>query len=151
MRSLEEFRKNPHVKIPPKSPSTNFQSLAIIKNKFFIQKIIFLHFRPKTAQRPVGPSDLSAQPLSPAPPLLPRAAHARSARSRLFFEFAQPGSYAFPSVTATRATLVSSVICPAPPTPVRISPCRCLMPWMPLSFYNSPSSLPPLNPLQTER
>jgi hypothetical protein len=23
-RSLEEFRKNPHLKIPPKSPSTNF-------------------------------------------------------------------------------------------------------------------------------
>jgi hypothetical protein len=26
LRSLEEFRKNRHVKIPPKSPSTNFQS-----------------------------------------------------------------------------------------------------------------------------
>jgi hypothetical protein len=32
LSSLEEFRKNPHVKIPPKSPPTNFQSLAIIKN-----------------------------------------------------------------------------------------------------------------------
>jgi hypothetical protein len=35
LRSLEEFRKNPHVKIPPKSPSTNFQSLAIIKKSIF--------------------------------------------------------------------------------------------------------------------
>jgi hypothetical protein len=132
LRSLEEFRKNLHVKIPPKSASTNFQSLAIIKNQFFIRKRIFLHFRPRTAQRPVGPSGLLARPLSPVPPLLPRAAHACSAhpvlcglgviaRSRLFFKFAQPGGYAFPSVTATRAPLVSSVVSPAPPTPVRIS------------------------------
>jgi hypothetical protein len=49
LRSLEEFRKNPHVKIPAKSPSTNLQSLAIIKNQFFIRKRIFLHFRPRTA------------------------------------------------------------------------------------------------------
>jgi hypothetical protein len=162
LRSLEEFRKNPHVKIPPKSPSTNFQSLAIIKNQFFIRKRIFLHFRPRTAQRPVGPSGLSARPLSPAPPLLPWAVHARSvhpglrglgviARSRLFFEFAQPSGYAFPSVAAMWAPLVSSVVSPAPPTPVRISLHRCIAPWMPPSFYSSTSSLPPLNPLQTER
>jgi hypothetical protein len=36
--SLEDFRKNPHVKIPPKSPPTNFQSLGILKNQIFIQK-----------------------------------------------------------------------------------------------------------------
>jgi hypothetical protein len=71
LRSLEEFRKNPHVKIPPKSPSTNFQSLAIIKNQFFIRKRIFLHFRPRTAQRPVGPSGLSSRPLSSVPPSPP--------------------------------------------------------------------------------
>jgi hypothetical protein len=105
LRSLEEFKKNPHVKIPHKSPLTNFQSLATIKNQIFIPKRIFLHFRPRTAQRPVGPSGLSARPPSPAHPL-PRAAHAPSAhpglrgisviaRSRLFFEFAQPGGYAF--------------------------------------------------------
>jgi hypothetical protein len=73
LRSLEEFRKNPHVKIPLKSPSTNFQNLAIIKNQFFIRKRIFLHFRPRTAQRPVGPSGLSARPLSPVPPPTGRA------------------------------------------------------------------------------
>jgi hypothetical protein len=32
LRSLEEFRKNPHVKIPPKSPCANFQSIGIFKN-----------------------------------------------------------------------------------------------------------------------
>jgi hypothetical protein len=31
LRSLEEFRKNPHVKIPPKSPCANFQSLGKFK------------------------------------------------------------------------------------------------------------------------
>jgi hypothetical protein len=36
LRSLEEFRKNPHVKIPPKSPSTNLQSLGKFKNPILI-------------------------------------------------------------------------------------------------------------------
>jgi hypothetical protein len=35
LRSLEEFRKNPHAKIPPKSPSTNFQSLGKFKKSNF--------------------------------------------------------------------------------------------------------------------
>jgi hypothetical protein len=51
LRSLEEFRKNPHVKIPPKSPSTNFQSLGKFKIQFLIQKFLFLIF---------GPVDLAA-------------------------------------------------------------------------------------------
>jgi hypothetical protein len=105
LRRLEEFRKNPIVKIPPKSPPTKFQRLAIIKNQIFIQKRIFLHFGPKR------PSGQSARPASqpghpPGARLLPQAAHARSAhpglrglgviaRRRLFFEFAQPDGYAF--------------------------------------------------------
>jgi hypothetical protein len=40
LRNLEEFRKNPHVKIPPKSP-TNFQSLGKFKNPILIQKFPF--------------------------------------------------------------------------------------------------------------
>jgi hypothetical protein len=62
LRSLEEFRKNPHVKIPPKSPSTNFQSLGKFKNPIFIWKrIFFFAFGPigSAASRP-------ARPLSPA-------------------------------------------------------------------------------------
>jgi hypothetical protein len=48
MRSLEEFRKNPHVKIPPKSLCTNFQSLGKFKNpilngKFGYLRIITTH------------------------------------------------------------------------------------------------------------
>jgi hypothetical protein len=46
LRSLEEFKKNTHVKIPPKSPPTNFQSLCIFKNSIFIRKEFFLRIRP---------------------------------------------------------------------------------------------------------
>jgi hypothetical protein len=54
--------KNPHVKIPPKSPPTNFKSLGIFKNQIFIQKRIFLHFQPN---RPSG------QPAQPRPTCFP--------------------------------------------------------------------------------
>jgi hypothetical protein len=61
LRSLEEFRKNPHVKIPPKFPSTNLQSLGKFKNPIFNSEILFLDF---------GPADLRpTRPLSPASPL----------------------------------------------------------------------------------
>jgi hypothetical protein len=40
LTSLEEFRKNPHVKIPPKSPCANFYSLGIFKKSNFIRKRI---------------------------------------------------------------------------------------------------------------
>jgi hypothetical protein len=46
LRSLEEFRKNPHVKIPPQSPSTNFQNLGKFKNPICIRKEFFLRIRP---------------------------------------------------------------------------------------------------------
>jgi hypothetical protein len=58
--SLEDFRKNPHVKIPPKSPSTNFQSLDIFKNQNFMRKRIFPSLLAQSAQRPAGPSGLLA-------------------------------------------------------------------------------------------
>jgi hypothetical protein len=38
LRSLEEFGKNPHVKISPKSPCANFQSLGIFKNLIFLSE-----------------------------------------------------------------------------------------------------------------
>jgi hypothetical protein len=60
LRSLEEFRKNPHVKIPPKSPCANFQILGIFKNSIFIRKGIFLRFQP------IRPSPARAGPLCPA-------------------------------------------------------------------------------------
>jgi hypothetical protein len=95
LRSLEEFRKNPHVKIPPKSPFTNFQSLSKFKNPIFYSKRIF----PQNLAHPAQP-----RPCWPAPQRRPP--HARSAhpglrglgvftKRRLFFEFAQPGDDAF--------------------------------------------------------
>jgi hypothetical protein len=38
LRILEEFRKNPHIKILPKSPCTNFQRLCKLKNLILFQK-----------------------------------------------------------------------------------------------------------------
>jgi hypothetical protein len=64
LKSLEEFRKNPHIKIPPKSPCTNFQSLAIFKNLIFIPKRIFPQISAQSAQQPAGPSGLLAHPTS---------------------------------------------------------------------------------------
>jgi hypothetical protein len=46
LRILEEFRKNPCVKIPPKSPCANFQSLGKFKNLIFILKAFFSAFGP---------------------------------------------------------------------------------------------------------
>jgi hypothetical protein len=67
LRSLEEFRKNPHVKIPPKSPSTNFQSLGNSKIQFLIQKSFFLTFGLANFPGPLG--------LWPSQPRWPRCPH----------------------------------------------------------------------------
>jgi hypothetical protein len=69
LRSLEEFRKNPYVKIPPKSSCANFQSLAIFKNLIFIQKGIFFGFRP------IRPSPAPRWPALARRPPAPRSAH----------------------------------------------------------------------------
>jgi hypothetical protein len=61
LRSLEEFRKTPHFKIPPKSPSTNFQSLGKFKKSNFNSEIsFFLIFGPadpvaRSASSPASP------------------------------------------------------------------------------------------------
>jgi hypothetical protein len=106
LRSLEEFRKNPHAKIPPKSPSTISQSPAIIKKSKFIWKRIFLRIRPnRPSGQPARPASQPSQPLAPSP-FLPLAARACSthpglrgigvfAKRRLLFKFAQPGDDAF--------------------------------------------------------
>jgi hypothetical protein len=74
LRSLEEFRKNPHVKIPPKSPSTNFRSLGKFKNPIFNSEILFLAFGPadpvaRSASGPASPpAALARQPRWPTSP-----------------------------------------------------------------------------------
>jgi hypothetical protein len=54
LRSLEEFRKNPHIKISPKSPCANFQSLGIFKNQILFGKEFF--FPSLSAHPPFRPS-----------------------------------------------------------------------------------------------
>jgi hypothetical protein len=61
LRSLEKFRKKSHVKIPPKSPCANLQSLDIFKNQILFGKE-FSSLLAQPAQQPAGPSGLSAQP-----------------------------------------------------------------------------------------
>jgi hypothetical protein len=84
-RSLEEFRKNSHVKIPPKSSCANFQSLGILKKSNFIRKSFFppipaqpaqpQPLRPQAAVRALGPLGLSSLGIF--------------AKRCLFFEFVQ--------------------------------------------------------------
>jgi hypothetical protein len=95
LRSQEEFRKNPHVKIPPKSPSTNFQSLGKFKNPILFEKNFSSEFGPPGPASPVLARS--------APQAAARASSAHLglrglgviAKSRLYFEFAQPGDDAF--------------------------------------------------------
>jgi hypothetical protein len=65
LRSLEEFRKNSHVKIPPKSPSTNFQSLGKFKNPIFYSEIPFSLFSARPP--PLFSSPAAAHLLPPCP------------------------------------------------------------------------------------
>jgi hypothetical protein len=80
LRSLEEFRKNPHVKILPKSSSTIFQSLAKFKNPILIRKsfyFLFLTFGPAGLPSltglglPAGPNHRSTPRPSSAQPSRP--------------------------------------------------------------------------------
>jgi hypothetical protein len=92
LRSLEEFRKNPHVKIPPKSPSINFQSLGKFKNPIFTSEILFLDF---------GPADLAAHPASQ--PSQPTGRAAPVGRNR-------PGRPILPRVDRVFAGNMSSLL-----------------------------------------
>jgi hypothetical protein len=71
LRSLEEFRKNSHVKIPPKSPCANFQAMVNSKIQFLIQKF-FSSLLARPTLRPTRPL---AQPAPLASLLLPVEAH----------------------------------------------------------------------------
>jgi hypothetical protein len=107
LRSLEEFRKNPHVKIPPKSSSTNFQSLAkFLKNPILIQKFcFFLIFGPAdpAARLASGPA---CPPAAPSPPAkITRPADPARALVASSWEIRFP--FRFTSSRASRLSLVS--------------------------------------------
>jgi hypothetical protein len=164
LRSQEEFRKNHHVKIPPKSRSTNFQSLGKFKNPIFNLKTFFFAFGPadpaaRSASCPASPPAVPfpAGRNSPGRPIQP--AHRSRLRGKYVFLFgsclpepaASPSSLCQPGPTCQNQPLPrtgrprSEFLRAA--TPLH----RCPAPRMPPSFYSPPSSLSPLNPLQIER
>jgi hypothetical protein len=154
LRSLEDFRKNPHVKFPPKSPSTNFQSLGKFKNPIFNLEILFPCFRPGRPCGPLGHRPNRLPLASPLPQVGPtRLAYARrwrncrSALSPLIHVF-RLGAFSLSSADAW----VPCVSLSSPPrwlTKVGNPPCRrsprasdVAEPLQP------PSSLSPLIPLK---
>jgi hypothetical protein len=125
LRSLEEFRKNNHVKIPLKSPSTNFQSLDKFKNPIFNSEILFFLISARPTLRPTRPLS-PARPLAtpspagqkrPAGPSSPPVGRVLVGNTFSFSDHAFPSRPPPPSVTATRAPLVSFIISPTPVDP----------------------------------
>jgi hypothetical protein len=149
LRCLEEFRKNPRAKIPPKSPSTNFQSLGKFKNPIFNSEILFPCFRPG---RPCGPLSLWPSRLPLASPLPQAEAHrlAQAAqptravgviaevRFLLGFTSSALGAFCLPTPDMGNP-LVSSVFPTAPADPGR----ETSTPRMPSSLYRPLHHFPP--------
>jgi hypothetical protein len=124
LRSLEEFRKNPHVKIPPKSPSTNFQSLGKFKNQFLIQKFFFL-LSARLTPRPVRPLAQPAhRPRRSRRPKSSRPAHPACASVVSSWKIRFP--FRITPSRADRLSLVSLSTGPhlsnSPPSPRRPTP-----------------------------
>jgi hypothetical protein len=116
LRSLEEFRKNPHVKIPPKSPSTNFQSLGKFKIPIFNSEIPFSLTSARPTLRPTRPLAQPARwPRCPRRPKLPPPAHlarasVTSSREYVFpFGSRLPSGPPLPHLFVNRAPAISSI------------------------------------------
>jgi hypothetical protein len=129
LRSLEEFRKNPFVKIPPKSPSTNFQSLGKFKLPIFNSDILFLAFGPADpaarlasgpASPPVAPS-LQAEIVS-AGPSSPRVGRVFVENMFSLSDHALPSQPPLPRLSVNRAPPVRFTPFPAPTDPGQKSP-----------------------------
>ena len=129
LSSLEEFRKNPHVKIPPKSPSTNFQSLGKFKNPTFNLEILFLAFGPAdpAARSASGPASPPAVPspqveIIPAGPSSPRVSRVFAGNTFSFSVHVFPGRPPLPRLSVNRASSVRFTPFPAPADPGQKSP-----------------------------
>jgi hypothetical protein len=117
LRSLEEFRKNPHLKIPLKSPCANFQSLGKFKNPIFIRKRILLRFRPnRPSGQPARPASQPSQPSAFSPvgrararPISACAAVSYWPKYVSFLTLHNPATTPSPSVTAKWGPPVSSI------------------------------------------
>jgi hypothetical protein len=120
LRSLEAFRKNPCVKIPPKSPCANFQSLGIFKNPIFYSKKNLPQISAHPAQpRPRWPSD-------------PGSAHSAQAALAYLPKGVFPSTLRIPAkmpslshITAMWASPVSFI--PFPTQPISLTVSRLLV------------------------
>jgi hypothetical protein len=148
MRSLEEFRKNRHVKIPPNSPSTNFQSLDKFKNPILIQKFFFLAFGPANlAARSASGS--ASPPAVPSPqaetipvgPSNPHVGHIFAGNTFSFLVRALPSRPPLPHLSIKRASLVSCVFPTAPTDPGRFLPSPPATPRRPTSDLEMPGEV----------
>jgi hypothetical protein len=124
LRSLEEFSKNPHVKIPPKSPSTNFQSLGKFKNP-----ILFLAFSPADhlARSASGPASPPAAPspwveIIPAGPSSPCVGHVFAKNMFSLSVHALPSRSPLPCLSDNWAPLVRCAFPSMPVDPGRFLP-----------------------------
>jgi hypothetical protein len=75
LRSLDEFRKNLYIKIPPKSPCINFQTLIYSKSNFYSETIFPSTFSPNSHSAFWPSADQQAKPyhqdMPPFPSSLP--------------------------------------------------------------------------------
>jgi hypothetical protein len=159
LRSLEEFRKNPHIKIPPKFPCANFQSLGKFKNlsSSLSARLPLPAHSAFGPAGPAGPSPLEGRSQLCRPkPLGPHASLAYLQKYVFFFDSRIP--FSVPSLYPTADTwtpLISFIFPPRRSTPA-VSPPRRRSPRRPLHTSNAtetvppPPITPPLNPLQTE-
>jgi hypothetical protein len=129
LRSLEAFRKNPHVKIPPKSPSTNFQSLDKFKNPIFNSEILFLAFGPAdpAARSASGPASPLAAPslqaeIIPAGPSSPRVGRVFAESMFSLSDHAFSSRPPLPRLSVNRAPPIRFTPFPAPADPGQKSP-----------------------------
>jgi hypothetical protein len=149
LRSLEEFRKNPHVKIHPKSPSTNFQSLGKLKNPSLIQKFLFfLIFGPadpaaRLASGPAGPPAVPSwqAEIIPAGPSSPRVGRVITGNMFSFSVHVFPSRPRLPRLFVKQALLVSYVFPTTPANPGRFLPTPPATPRCPTSDLVMPGKV----------
>jgi hypothetical protein len=136
-------------------------SKALVNSKIqFLIQTSFSLLSARTTLRPVRPLAQPAhRPCRPRRPKSPWPAIQPARRSRLHGKYV----FLFRSRLPEPAASPSSLCQPGPTCQNHPLPCtgrprseisarrRCPVPCMPPSFYNPPSSLSPLNPLQTGR
>jgi hypothetical protein len=140
-------------------------SKALVNSKiqFLIRKSFFLAFSPTNlaARSASGPASPPAAPSPqaetvPAGPSSPRVGLVFAGNTFSLSDHAFPSRLPLPRLSVNRARPVRFTPFSAPANPGQKSPTPPLPPRrrpasrMPPSFYSPPSSLSPLNPLQTE-